>query len=143
MKPKEMLKEWVIAYAKAEVSLRGGDIQIIQGQEGCDLITKNPEKQECYVIFPSLKDCVPILNQIGEKDFFIITFNTKENFSTILELWANLVKFPRLCVMFVNPKAFGDKKWAVFPHTHHRITEKSALKKGLLSLAQQVTEWKE
>ena len=143
MKPKEILKEWVVAYAKTKVSLRGGDIQIIQDQEGCDLITKSQEKQECYVIFPSLKDCVPIINQIREKDFFIVTFNTKENFSILLELWANLVKFPRLCVMFVNPEAFADKKGVVFPHTHDRITEKSALKKGLLSLAQQVTEWKE
>lgn len=140
MSPKEVLLEWVLAYVKAKCSLQHKSIEIIKDQ-GVDFIITCGESKDYYVIFPHLKDCEDVLKDVGEKKFFVVTFNTKENFNVLLELWKEIIVYSRLCIIFVNPEALGDKKWAVYPHTHNKITEKSVLKQGLRSLARQVEEW--
>jgi hypothetical protein len=41
---------------------------------------------------------------------------------------------------FVNPESATDKKWMIYPHTHHKISDPSSLKLGLESLFSTVQE---
>ena len=74
------------------------------------------------------------MKKINDKTVFIITLNTKDNLSKIIENWSNLIEHQNLCIYFVNPASQLETKWVVCPYTHNKITEKASLKSGLETL---------
>ena len=53
-----------------------------------------------------------------------------------------LSSLPMLSIYFVNPNSSTEKKWIIYPFTHSKITEHSALKLGLMTLFESVEEYK-
>lgn len=64
----------------------------------------------------------------------IVLLNTHKNIEHVAEHWNQLIALPKLCLIFANPDATGDKRWIIFPHTHDKIIERKTLKRGLESL---------
>jgi hypothetical protein len=55
-----------------------------------------------------------------------------------LKNWSKLITIPKLSVYFVNPFSETDKRWIIFPYTHHQISEQESLSNGLRSLFESV-----
>ena len=51
-----------------------------------------------------------------------------------MKSWKRLIDFKFLNIIFVNPFSGFDKKWIVFPYTHHRVCDESSLELGLKSM---------
>ena len=66
----------------------------------------------------------------------LVVLNNKENLKKVIEDWSKLTKDPKFRIFFVNPCV--NKRWIIYPYTHNRITEKSALKPGLNALFESV-----
>jgi hypothetical protein len=73
-----------------------------------------------------------------EQNPSIVLLNSEKNLSYLLSEWSKLITMPKLSVYFVNPFSETDKKWIIFPYTHHQITEKESFANGLRSLFESV-----
>jgi hypothetical protein len=75
-----------------------------------------------------------------EKNPSIVLINSPGNFSYLIGSWSKLIIIPSLSIYFVNPFSETDKKWIIFPYTHHQITENESLVNGLRSLYESVEQ---
>lgn len=99
------------------------------------------DKKRCYLIQEVLH-IDEALSKIGTDAVFVVTSNTKKNMQSLLDHWNEVKTFPQLCFVFINPDSTADKQWLVYPYTHHKITEQSALKTGIKALFDSVDEVK-
>ena len=76
---------------------------------------------------------LPELNNL-----FIFTYNTKNNLESLISMWDSIIKYKSLSICFVNQESKLEKRWIIHPYTHNKISERSALKQGLMSLFQTV-----
>jgi hypothetical protein len=128
------LEDWITNFLKNKDIIKR-EIQNIEKQEGKIIITYTTKKQICLIV-PFIENFGFILKEISNKEYYfsLIVFNTQENFDIIVSNWNKLTDKPKLSIYFVNPFSKTDKKWIIFPCTHNLISDKSALKVGLLSL---------
>lgn len=73
-------------------------------------------------------------NSLIKDNTSLVFLNTEKNFEEFIKIWPKMIEHKGLCVYFVNPFAQGDKKWIIFPHTHHQISDSESLKTGLKSM---------
>ncbi|MFH1456215.1 MAG: hypothetical protein ABIF40_04670 [archaeon] len=137
MNAKTYLKDWIIKYVEnRDLILK--KIITIEKQEN-DLIINFKDKQQTFFIEPILNDIDNIINKLQpDKHYALVVLNTIDNFNLIIENWDKLIKFKCLCIYFVNPESNLDKKWMVYPHTHHKICDETSLKTGLKTMFETV-----
>lgn len=129
-KVSQFLQDWVLNFIKnRDIITR--TIEDIKTEDE-KITVQHTNKIQEFNILPFIKK----LPKITVTDEFIclVTYNTKENFDSIINNWNELIKNPKLSVYFVNPMSKLEKKWIIFPHTHNSISDKASLKPGLLSL---------
>jgi hypothetical protein len=123
------LKEWT------QIFLKNRDVmeQVITGFESVDgdFIVHKKAGEVLFLIRPELKDVGTVVEKAKGKTGLVV-LNTKKNVGAVVAGWDKLKQLPGLCIYFVNPDT--NDKWLLYPHTHDKITEKSALKRGLESL---------
>ena len=87
----------------------------------------------------SITDVDSIIQRINNNAYFsIVTLNSKENFDMIIKNWHKLISFKFLNIIFANPFSALDKKWVIFPYTHHKICDESSLENGLRAMFEMV-----
>ena len=130
----KFLEDWVINLIKNK-DLFAKQIEKIEKKD-LNILVIYKTKKQLFLIKPFISDMKNTISEINKAEDFIalVTFNTKENFDIIFKNWSSLNKNPKFSIYFINPFSKFEKKWIIYPHTHERITEKTAIKKGLLAL---------
>ncbi|MBI2557867.1 hypothetical protein HYW20_00955 [Candidatus Woesearchaeota archaeon] len=133
--PHDFLVQWTISFIKNKDSIAKKIERMENGKDGFDLYVKYKDREQYFIIIPKLSDIDPIIQRINnEHRFSIVALNSKENFDAVLKNWNKLIGFKFLNIIFVNPFSELDKKWSIFPHTHHKICDESSLETGLKSM---------
>ena len=134
-KSHSFLVEWTINFMKNKDIISKKIEKIENGKDGFDLHVKYKDREQYVIVAPQLKDIDSIIKKISNNSYFsIVTLNSKENFDVIVKSWNRLVNFKFLNILFVNPFSESDKKWVIFPHTHHKICDECSLETGLNSM---------
>ncbi len=102
----------------------------MEEREQC-IIVHFPDKLQTFYYLDSLAS----LPQLNDDPTSIVITNTKEHIKQMLEQWNSLISHPKLSIMFVNTTHFT--KFALYPTTHERITEKETLELGLMTMGEE------
>ena len=89
-----------------------------------------------YIVNPRLTQ--DAFSEIKDGQNVIVCLNTRQNIDFVINNWQKLISYKRLSIIFANPSI--NERWIIFPHTHNLISEKGAIKKGLLALFSSVEE---
>lgn len=134
-KAHSFLVEWTLNFMKNKDLLTKKIEKIENGKEGFDLYIKYKDREQYFIIAPTLKNLDSIIKMVDNKSYFsVVTLNSQENFEIVVKNWEKLVDFKFLNIIFVNPFSGMEKKWIIFPHTHHKICDESSLQTGLKSM---------
>lgn len=133
------LVDWTINFVKNKDIIAKKIEKIENGKNGFDLYVKYKDREQYFIIAANILGIDSIIKRINNNYYFsIVTLNSRENFDIILKNWDKLINFKFLNIIFVNPFSDLDKKWIVFPHTHHKISDESSLKNGLKAMFETV-----
>jgi len=133
------LVNWTINFVKNKDLISKKIEKIENGKDGFDLYVRYKDREQYFIIVPDIADIDAIIQRINNNYYFsIVTLNSKENFDIVIKNWNKLISFKFLNIIFVNPFSEMDKKWIVFPHTHHKICDESSLENGLKSMFKMV-----
>ena len=138
-KSDSFLLDWTINFIKNKDIISKKIEKIENGKDGFDLYVKYKDREQYFIIAASIADIDSIVQRLNSNSYFsIVTLNSKENFDIIIKNWSRLIGFKFLNIIFVNPFSDMDKKWIVFPHTHHKICDESSLENGLKAMFEMV-----
>ena len=138
-KSHSFLLDWTINFIKNKDIISKKIEKIENGKDGFDIYVKYKDREQYFIIAPSIMDIDPIIQRLNSNSYFsIVTLNSKENFDIVIKNWSRLIGFKFLNIIFVNPFSGMDKKWIVFPHTHHKICDESSLENGLRAMFEMV-----
>jgi hypothetical protein len=134
----ETLKEWYVRYRKnRDIILR--KIENISDKGSHILIKNKNGTEEIGIVHEDVSSILKLLEPFDKKLHIItVVLNKKAHMDILLEEWDKLIEYTQLTVMFVNPGPPEDKKWIIKPAIHDRVTERAALKKGIMSIAEAV-----
>jgi len=133
------LVDWTINFIKNKDIVSKKIEKIEHRKDGFDLYVRYKDREQYFIIIAKIADIDSILQKInGIGHFSIVTLNSNENFEALLKNWSRLINFKFLNIIFANPFSATDKKWAVFPHTHHKICDESSLEAGLKAMFESV-----
>ena len=133
------LVEWITTYLKHK-SLITRDLISIEKNTSGFLEAKYKTKTSIIIPLQALDDT--ILSKFSDNDAYlvIVTWNTKSNLQNLISKWKTFAERKNLVIYFINPNSSIDKRWTIYPYTHNRISEPSALKLGLETLFRNVEE---
>lgn len=135
---KETLKQWYLFYIKNR-DLMLKKIRNVEQKEDIITIHNKEGTKESSIVASNPTSFTALLSQFNETDkISIITLNKKDIINLLIKEWKDIVNYTALTMMFVNPDSEQDKKWIIKPHFHHRFTDPSALKSGIMSIASSV-----
>ena len=138
-KSHSFLVDWSINFVKNKDIISKKIEKIENGKDNFDLYIKYKDREQYFIIVPNIADIDSIIQRINNNYYFsIVTLNSKENFNIIIKNWNRLISFKFLNIIFVNPFSEMDKKWIIFPHTHHKICDESSLQTGLRAMFEMV-----
>ncbi len=128
------LLEWAVAYIKYKDSVRGRirEYSVTEKTNRVD-ITNKDGSEEVFLCAASLSS-LDISKLNNEK---IACLNKKENLNWLVANW-DLIKDKKCIFLFVNTKK--SENWAINPNMHNSVTDKAALKPGLKSLFESISE---
>lgn len=133
------LADWTKAFVRNKDIISKKIENMESGRDGFDLYVKYRDRQQYFIISPSIADMDQIISRINsESHYTIVTLNSVQNFDAMIKNWSRLIAFKFLSIIFVNPFSQLDKKWIIFPHTHHKICDEASLKNGLKSMFEMV-----
>ncbi|MBI2660544.1 hypothetical protein HYX07_05260 [Candidatus Woesearchaeota archaeon] len=133
------LSEWTVNFIKNKDIIAKKIESIENGKNGFDLYVKYRDREQYFIIAPIISNIDSIIQKIDNNAHYtIVMLNSRENFNAIVKDWHKLVSFKFLSIIFVNPFSELDKKWMVFPYTHHKVCDESSLEKGLRSMFEMV-----
>ena len=133
------LLDWTVNFIKNR-DLISKKIEIIEKEKnGFDLYVKYRDKEQYFLILPTIESFNPLMKRINDDAYFcIVTLNSAGNLNAILKSWKEIIQFKSLSIIFVNPFSSLDKRWIVFPSTHNKISGESSLELGLKSMFETV-----
>ena len=135
------LVEWTLNFLKNKDILTKKIEKIDHNKDGFDIYIKYNDREQYVAIISDLKNLDSVINKINNNAYFtIVALNSKENFGILMKSWKRLVDFKFLSIMLVNPFSGLDKKWIIFPYTHHKICDESSLELGLKSIFETVEQ---
>jgi len=141
MNDKELLTDWAVTWLKHKDIFLKQITQIEEHTGEYDVMVRKTTQDQFVLIRPQLSDLKELAPNLKEKNVYVFVLNTKANVDAVLQNWYALIKNPKLCMVFVNPRSSTETKWVLYPATHERITERSALKRGLYALFETVEVW--
>ena len=138
-KSHSFLVDWTVNFIKNKDIISKKIEKIENGKDGFDLYVRYKDREQYFIIAANIADIDAIIQKLNSNSYFsIVTLNSKENFDIVIKNWNRLIGFKFLNIIFVNPFSGMDKKWIVFPHTHHKVCDESSLKNGLKSMFEAV-----
>ena len=137
----EALKEWIIQQIKHKDLFYKKIVKIEEKDN--QVIIEYKDKTHYFFVVPHITELNEILMELSPKhNVSLVVYNTKDNLNTIIKFWPRISEFPMFSIYFVNPDSQTDRRWIIYPSTHSKIVEQSALKQGLFSLFESVEEYK-
>ena len=134
-KSHSFLVDWTVNFIKNKDIISKKIEKIENGKDGFDLYVRYKDREQYFIIAANIADIDAIIQKLNSNSYFsIVTLNSKENFDIVIKNWNRLIGFKFLNIIFVNPFSGMDKKWIVFPHTHHKVCDVSSLKNGLRAM---------
>lgn len=135
----EKLKEWTIQFIKQKDILQKS---IVELKANHVIHVKTKDKEQVYIVMPSIDGFQEAI-EYAEKGLWVgvVCYNTRHNLELLIKNWQTLIKYPKLCMFFVNPESSLDKKWIIYPATHNKICDPKNLKQGLESMFVMVEEY--
>ncbi len=140
MNAHETLTEWLEQYVRNKDLLAKSIVNIVRDEGGWTFAVIKKDGTQHYLVMPHFSPEEFFKRMKTELNGVLVMLNTKHNLNHVIEHWQELTKFPKLSIIFANPDAPGDKRWIICPHTHDKIAERQALRRGLESLAITVEE---
>ncbi|NQV08319.1 hypothetical protein HQ529_00540 [Candidatus Woesearchaeota archaeon] len=129
------LLEWMETYIKnRDVMLR--NLKTID-KKANELNVKYKDKEQTFIVETFLDDFKHIIERLKEfpnSNISLVVFNSVDNLKKIVEKWDLIKEFKFFSVYFVNPFSSMDKKWIIYPHTHHRISDEDSFELGLSTM---------
>ena len=133
------LKDWTINFIKNKDLVQRKIEHIGNGKDSFDIYVKYKDREQFFIVEPSIKDIDAILKRFNKDSHCTIaTLNSKYNFDIVSKNWDKLTSYKFLSIVFANPFSQTDRKWIIFPYTHHMICDESSLKTGLKSMFETV-----
>ena len=130
------LIDWCIRFLQNKDSIRKEIINIEKTQENAFAIHYKDKVKHFFIAQILNND---VFNNLNMDSFIgIFTLNNPSNIRFIVTEWKKLTEFKFLSIFFINPFSTADKVWAISPHIHDRICDKSSLELGLKSMAEMV-----
>ena len=138
-KSHSFLLDWTINFIKNKDIISKKIEKIENGKDGFDLYVKYKDREQYFIIAANIADIDSIIQRVNNNYYFsIVTLNSRENFDIVIKNWNKLISFKFLNIIFVNPFSDIDKKWIIFPHTHHKVCDESSLENGLRAMFEMV-----
>jgi len=131
------LKEWVVNFIRSRASFEVEEsfVDVVDDE----IVVRKDSGERRFLVRDDLDESVvEDIKNYDKKNVVIVALNKRSNVDWLVGHWKDLICFPLLSFMFVNPVTF--ERWVVFPKTHDLITEKASLKKGLISLFENVSK---
>ena len=129
------LADWTANFIRNRDVIAKKIESIENGRNGFNFHVKYRDREQYFIIAPNISDIDSMLQKIDNSAHYtIVTLNSKQNFDAMLKNWRKLVSFKFLSIIFANPFSELDKKWIIFPHTHHKICDESSLENGLKAM---------
>ncbi|MFH1668904.1 MAG: hypothetical protein ABIA62_03175 [Candidatus Woesearchaeota archaeon] len=131
--PAKYLTEWFVRYTKnRDLMFR----KISEVKEDGDMISvvQKDGKIFNYCSAPFPEDMVKVAECIDGETKGILVYNTQSNFDLMMKSWKALSNIKGLTIYFINPFSKLDKRWAINPYTHSRISDAESLDQGLNSM---------
>ena len=139
MLDKQALKQWAKIFIQNRDAFHK-QIEIIEEDEEWDFIAHLKDGTKRLYLAQEPLHIEELLPKLGIEPVYVIVNNSKQNLTILIDHWQELKTFPKLCIIFINPDSDLEKQWMIYPYTHDRITETSALKLGLKSIFESVKE---
>lgn len=131
----DTLTEWTERYVKNKDLLLRSVQSITKHEAGWTLSAIKTDGVQHFLVIPHLENVDALLSKMQpDLNACLVVLNTRKNLDVVVQHWGELIKYPKLAVIFANPESTTDKRWIIFPHTHEKITERKTLKLGLESL---------
>lgn len=124
----ETLKDWTVNYLKHKDILAKRILSI--DDDGDDLLVKERNGDKKILLRPDISGLTVDQNQKTT----VVTFSTNENLKSLISIWDSIKDNADLMMIFINPESKTEQKWIIYPRTHARIADDSALKPGLKAL---------
>ena len=133
------LVKWAVDFIKNK-DIVAKKIECIEnGKDGFDLYVKYKDRNQYFMIQADINNIDSITRRLNNENYFtVVTLNSKNNFDAVCKNWNKLVQFKFLSIIFMNPFSEIDKKWVIFPYTHHKICDESSLQLGLKAMFETV-----
>jgi len=129
------LTDWTEDYIKNKDLLTKSVTSIQRNQGGWNLVVIRESGNQEFLILPHLESSEQLTSKMQpDMNACLVVLNTRANLDILVKQWSSFIKFPKLCIIFANPKSMTEKRWIIFPYTHNKVTEKGTLKAGLESL---------
>ncbi len=135
--PPKYLLEWAKKYVRHK-DMHTKAIRSVEEKGSALLVAEHQGKKMVYCM-PLLSVYQPSAEYAGH---LLVSYNTRKNIEALFKGWDFFSKQKDLTIIFLNPM-HHDSKWVLKPYIHNRITEPSALKKGLLAMMQEGIEMDE
>tara|TARA_Y100000034_G_scaffold40026_2_gene49323 strand:+ start:15543 stop:16040 length:498 start_codon:yes stop_codon:yes gene_type:complete len=134
---KEYLTDWLEKLIKSKDVFHKTIVSIEKKDYG--LYVKHKGKEKMFFVEAFVSNFSGLLKVLkknsGNKWVSLVVVNNKGNFKLIIKNWKQLVGLgPQFSIYFVNPFSLLDKKWIIFPSTHHKIADSESFEKGLKSM---------
>jgi len=135
------LVDWTINFIKNR-DIVTKEIDKIEKNKEFDFSVKYKDGKEAFfIVKPSIEKVDKVLEKINKDSYLCITIlNNKNNLDTIVRNWKKLIEYKFLSIFFINPFSQIDKKWIIYPYTHHKICDESSLELGLKSMLEMVNQ---
>lgn len=126
------LLEWTIFFVKNKDIMKREikDYKILKNYVDFEY----KDRKHTYYMYPELNDEAITVSEKGITT--IVCLNKKDNLNFVVKNWDKLTKNKTFSMVFVHPTS--NQRWIIYPYTHNSVTEKSSLKSGLQSLAEQI-----
>lgn len=139
-KIRKFISEWMIEYIKNKDIVKK-TIKNISVEKDYNFAVEFNDKKQLFIIELPIDDINKIRSVINpEEHISLVLLNNLNNFEFIAKNWKNFIDFKLFSIYFINPFSELEKKWIIYPYTHHRISDEKSLKTGLKTLFQGVEQ---
>lgn len=133
------LIEWIVEFLKNKDLMMKNILEIKKEADGFDVAVKFKDKEVFYLVRPIVTDFEEVLAKVAAKgNVTLVVLNNEQNLKVLIENWQKIADARLFCMIFVNPFSETDKRWIIYPYTHHRICDPGSLKTGLKSMFEAV-----
>lgn len=135
----DALKQWALLYVKhKDITLK--KIAGIKDADYGFLMANSDGTTTSCVVAVSFKGIDKEFSSTAaaDKSTPIVTLSNEENIRAVHSVWDTLAASQNLLIIFANPFSSLEEKWALRPHLHNRVCDRSSLLQGLKAMAELV-----